>query len=107
MFVGATLTLGLTSVTSRFAYCTQMYVRKATRQFGYYVMPVLAGERLIGRVAARADRKHDAFVIEAMFAEESFTGSPEQPVAAAIASLASFAGTPSVTYAGPVALGVS
>ena len=90
-----------------FAYRNEMYVRKAARQFGYYVMPVLAGECLIGRVAARADRKHDEFVVEAMFAEESFTGPPEQPVAAAITSLASFAGTASVTYAGPVALGVS
>ena len=84
-----------------------MYVRKATRQFGYYVLPVLAGERLIGRIAARADRKQGVFAVEAMFAEESFTGLPEQSVAAAIDSLASFAGTASVTYAGSVALGVS
>ncbi len=51
-------------------------------------MPVLAGEHLIGRVAARADRKHGVFVVEAMFAGESFTGPPEQSVAAAIDSLA-------------------
>jgi uncharacterized protein YcaQ len=90
-----------------FAYRNEMYVRKATRQFGYYVLPVLAGERLIGRIAARADRKQGVFAVEAMFAEESFTGLPEQSVAAAIDSLASFAGTASVTYAGSVALGVS
>jgi uncharacterized protein YcaQ len=40
-----------------FAYRNEMYILKAKRQYGYYVMPVLAGERLIGRIAARVDRK--------------------------------------------------
>ena len=52
-----------------FAYRNEMYVPKATRQYGYYVMPVLAGERLIGRVAARVDRKSGVLVVEGMYAE--------------------------------------
>jgi uncharacterized protein len=90
-----------------FAYRNEMYQAKAKRQFGYYVMPVLSGERLIGRVAARADRKNGVLVVEAMFAEASFAGTPEHSVAAAIESLSSFAGAVSVSYAGPVAFGVS
>ena len=56
----------------RFAYRNEMYVPKHKRQFGCYVMPVLAGERLIGRVAPRMDRRRE-LVVEGMFAEE---GSP-------------------------------
>ena len=33
-----------------FAYHNKMYVPKHKRQFGYYVMPVLSGDQLMGRV---------------------------------------------------------
>ena len=70
-------------------------------------MPVLAGERLIGRVP-RMDRKRGELVVEGVFAEESSAGSmADAPVTAAIESLASFAGAGSVRYAGRVASGVS
>jgi hypothetical protein len=75
------------------------------RQFGCYVMPVLSGERLIGRVASRVDRRRRVFDVEAMFAE---AGAPaDRLVPPAIEALASFAGADSVHYSGPVALGVS
>ena len=90
-----------------FAYRNEMYVPKQKRRFGCYVMPVLAGERLIGRVAPRTDRRRGELVIEGVFAEEGSAGSMADPsVAAAIGSLASFAGAGSVRYAGP-AVGVS
>jgi uncharacterized protein YcaQ len=73
-----------------------------------YVMPVLAGERLIGRVVPRMDRKRGELVVEGVFAEDACAGSmAAAPVGAAIESLASFAGAGSVRYAGPVASGVS
>jgi len=88
-----------------FAYRNEMYVPKDKRQFGYYVMPVLAGERLVGRVAARADRKNGVLVVEGMYAEPGALPDPELPPA--LAALASFAGVGSVSYTGPVAFGVS
>ena len=87
-----------------------MYVPKYKRQFGCYVMPVLAGERLIGRVVPRMDRRRGELVVEGVFAEQEFAGAgagPGHQVAAAIDSLASFAGACSVSYSGAVALGVS
>jgi uncharacterized protein YcaQ len=89
-----------------FAYRNEMYVPKATRQYGYYVMPVLAGERLIGRVAARVDRKSGVLVAEGMYAEAGAPSS-DPALSAALESLASFAGAGSVSGSGPTAFGVS
>jgi uncharacterized protein len=97
-----------------FTYRNEIYVPRHKRRYGSYVMPVLAGERLVGRVAPRMDRRRGELVIEAMFAEESADpGSwpedalPPGSVAAAIGSLAAFAGGGSVIYSGATALGVS
>ena len=91
-----------------FVYRNEIYVPKHKRRFGSYVMPVLAGERLIGRVVPRMDRKRGELVVEGVFAEEGSAGSmADAPVAAAIESLAAFAGAGSVRYAGPVTPGVS
>jgi uncharacterized protein len=77
-----------------FVYLNEMYKPKHQRKYGYYVLPVLSGERLIGRVAPRVDRRRGTLLLEGTYAEPG--EALGDPVWAAIESLADFTGATSV-----------
>jgi uncharacterized protein YcaQ len=53
-----------------FSYRIEIFVPEAKRQYGYYVYPVLRGDRVAGRIDVKADRERDALVVRAFWPEK-------------------------------------
>jgi uncharacterized protein len=56
-----------------FDYRIEVFVPEAKRIFGYYVFPLLQGERLVGRVDMKAFRGEDTLRVRALWPEVSVT----------------------------------
>ena len=52
-----------------FSFRIEVFVPAAQRRFGYYVFPLLEGDRLIGRLDMKADREADALTVTALWPE--------------------------------------
>jgi uncharacterized protein YcaQ len=54
-----------------FRYRLEMYVPKAKREYGYYVLPLLAGDQLVGRAEPVFDRKTNTLELRGAWGETS------------------------------------
>ncbi len=83
-----------------FTYQSEIYTPKDKRRFGYYVMPILSGDQLIGRIDPTFDRGRKQLMINAVHAEPttSITGETGQALAVAIEELAAFLGATTISY---------
>jgi uncharacterized protein len=79
-----------------FDYTIEIYVPEAKRKRGYYAMPILAGDRIVGTVDPRLDRDSRTLVVNSVALEpgERFTDAAGK----AVADLARFVGAEKVTY---------
>jgi uncharacterized protein YcaQ len=79
-----------------FRYRLEMYVPKAKREYGYYVLPILKGDRLIGRIDPILDRKSGVLRVNSVHWEPGVKPvSLQRP----LRSLAGFIGAGSIDYA--------
>ena len=75
-----------------FEYILEMYKPAAKRRWGYFALPILHGDRLIGKLDAAADRRAGAFRITAIHEHVPFTAEMRDAVHHEIGELADWLG---------------
>lgn len=75
-----------------FDYVLEMYKPKATRRWGYYALPVLDGDQLVGKLDATADRRAGLLRVDALHEDGVWSAARRDRVVAQIADLADWLG---------------
>jgi uncharacterized protein YcaQ len=75
-----------------FEYTLEMYKPAAKRRWGYFALPVLHGDRLVGKVDATADRKASMLRVNAIHEDVKFTRTISKAVQAELDDLAVWLG---------------
>jgi len=75
-----------------FEYTLEMYKPATQRRWGYYALPILHEDRLVGKVDAAADRKASVLRVNAIHEDVAFTRAMRKAVQAELENLASWLG---------------
>ena len=83
-----------------FDFTIEIYVPPAQRKYGYYVMPILQGDRLVGRIDPKMDRATGTLMVNATYAEPHAQEDSEaaEAIATSVEDLARFLGARRVKY---------
>ena len=76
----------------QFDYQLEMYKPAAQRRWGYFALPILAGDALVGKLDATADRKAGVLQVNAIHQDVPFDGATTAAVRAEISDLAGWLG---------------
>jgi uncharacterized protein YcaQ len=79
-----------------FEYTFEMYKPAAKRRWGYFALPVLHEDRLVGKVDAATDRKASALRVNAIHTDVKFTRAMSKAVQAELEDLALWIGLEAV-----------
>jgi len=75
-----------------FEYALEMYKPAAKRRWGYFALPILHGDRLVGKLDATADRKAGVLRVNAIHEDLKHTGPITKAVQAELEDLAGWLG---------------
>ncbi len=75
-----------------FEYTLEMYKPAAQRRWGYFALPILHEDRLVGKLDAAADRKAGVFRVSEIHEDVKFTAAMRKAVQAELEELASWLG---------------
>jgi uncharacterized protein len=75
-----------------FEYSLEMYKPAAKRRWGYYALPILYGDRLVGKLDATADRKARVLRVDAIHQDAPFNQATSAAVTREIKDLARWLG---------------
>jgi uncharacterized protein len=75
-----------------FEYTLEMYKPAAKRRWGYFALPILHGDQLVGKVDAAADRKTSVLRVDAIHEDVPFTRAMTRAVQAELDDLAAWVG---------------
>ena len=75
-----------------FDYVLEMYKPVAARRWGYFALPVLHHDRLVGKLDATADRKAGRFFVDAVHEDGRWTARMRREVDAEVTALADWLG---------------
>ncbi|MDG4837797.1 crosslink repair DNA glycosylase YcaQ family protein [Micromonospora sp. WMMD967] len=73
-----------------YEYVLEMYKPKANRRWGYFALPILHGDRLVGKVDATADRRRGTFTVHAVHEDVPFIPQVSRAVHDELRDLASW-----------------
>jgi uncharacterized protein YcaQ len=82
-----------------FRFRLEIYVPKAKREFGYFVLPILHGDRLIGRIDPRFDRATRVLHINAVYAEDGAPASAGSGIRRSVEALGAWLGAGDIRIA--------
>jgi uncharacterized protein len=82
-----------------FRHVIEVYKREHDREYGYYVLPLLAGDRIVGRADLKADRAEGVLHVRRFHPEPGVRGNAQAKLDRAAARLARVLGLDEVRHA--------